>query len=1025
MDIWEILGIDKTRDKQAIKNAYRDKLQTVNPEDNQDGFMALRGAYEEAISYADSKEESGEAVTDNEDDTITNKIKTLYSDFERRIQTECWEELFNEDEFVSLETEEEAFDKLMVFIMDNFMLPSRVFKCIVDQFDINDRKKELKEIYSEGFINYLLSRAEQDDYINYDLFEGDLSLADEYIDKYANMCGAPTFAEARPYNEELDKLDLYHPYNDVMRIRIRLDELYKECDDDRNKLADNEEAKRLAGEAHALEAKYNSEPKISFCVGEYYYISGQYELAIDKLKKLLADLPYDYYEAKMCLGSAYCMAEKYDEAKKIYIEVLEKNNTNERAYNMLSYCNKEIIEKNKAKILAGEGDNKLKFEVAWCCYQNHMLDDAIEVLSTIEQNYEDSFQYNNALGRSYLENREFDKALECFEKWRSAIKSLPDDSECSEEELKKKKRLPFVDCLTGKCYMALNQYDAALNYIEKAIAVPHDEISEAYYSKIKLLYIIKEYSKCLTLCDEMLDNNVEDQYYVLCYKARACFALDYLQECLWSCEKAIEIFPYGDMPYIQEVKAFQEANQPEDAASVIERYKEINDNELSEGLKYYEALYSDDNDRAVEIVLEVDAAYDRGEIKVADDDYVDMLLFLADVYDEEDKNDSAIAYYNKVLKLAPNHQYIHGYIAYMYRKKGEYDKALEEYSIQNEVYPAALYYSNIGTIYLNKMDYDKSYEYFMKALEMEPDRYFCVKMLARVYHLRGEYEKALETYERALNMIGEDETGKLLEVLRWKARTLVCMHRYDEGCNLLADALAEYGDKEDGGVRYELALAYTRADKYLVAEKLLSEVIDGCGDADDYDKYWDVKLLMELAGEEGYIDTARKAYEKAMTYDVEHTNIQHQYARVLFLNGCYEEARKQYELAIKEEGDEYYSELIETIKMIEGTVGEQYSEYIDKVLKLKENIESPRECIRIARMYRSLENYGEADEYLHKALSMNLCSDCGYRGCEEAYYELGLMYEAMGELDKAKEAYDKALFAHGHCGAYKKRRDAI
>ena len=76
-------------------------------------------------------------------------------------------------------------------------------------------------------------------------------------------------------------------------------------------------------------------------------------------------------------------------------------------------------------------------------------------------------------------------------------------------------------------------------------------------------------------------------------------------------------------------------------------------------------------------------------------------------------------------------------------------------------------------------------------------------------------------------------------------------------------------------------------------------------------------------------------------------------------------------------------------------------------------------------MYRSLENYGEADEYLHKALSMNLCSDCGYRGCEEAYYELGLMYEAMGEIDKAKEAYDKALFAHGHCGAYKKRRDAI
>jgi hypothetical protein len=34
MDKWKIIGIDKTKDKEAIKNAYRSKLVYVNPEDD-------------------------------------------------------------------------------------------------------------------------------------------------------------------------------------------------------------------------------------------------------------------------------------------------------------------------------------------------------------------------------------------------------------------------------------------------------------------------------------------------------------------------------------------------------------------------------------------------------------------------------------------------------------------------------------------------------------------------------------------------------------------------------------------------------------------------------------------------------------------------------------------------------------------------------------------------------------------------------------------------------------------------------
>lgn len=53
MNIWEILGIEYTTDKEAIKRAYRAKLSVTNPEDDQKAFIQLRRAYEEANEQAD------------------------------------------------------------------------------------------------------------------------------------------------------------------------------------------------------------------------------------------------------------------------------------------------------------------------------------------------------------------------------------------------------------------------------------------------------------------------------------------------------------------------------------------------------------------------------------------------------------------------------------------------------------------------------------------------------------------------------------------------------------------------------------------------------------------------------------------------------------------------------------------------------------------------------------------------------------------------------------------------------------
>ena len=55
MNIWEILGIEPTKDIKLIKKAFAEKTKEVHPEDNPEGFKMLYTAYRSALKYADDK----------------------------------------------------------------------------------------------------------------------------------------------------------------------------------------------------------------------------------------------------------------------------------------------------------------------------------------------------------------------------------------------------------------------------------------------------------------------------------------------------------------------------------------------------------------------------------------------------------------------------------------------------------------------------------------------------------------------------------------------------------------------------------------------------------------------------------------------------------------------------------------------------------------------------------------------------------------------------------------------------------
>jgi tetratricopeptide (TPR) repeat protein len=113
--------------------------------------------------------------------------------------------------------------------------------------------------------------------------------------------------------------------------------------------------------------------------------------------------------------------------------------------------------------------------------------------------------------------------------------------------------------------------------------------------------------------------------------------------------------------------------------------------------------------------------------------------------------DEAIATLEEVIKVYETSN-IYGSLGYMLIQRGNLDKALEfnlkayDYNSEN-----AIILDNLGQVYYLKQDYDKAHELYEKLMAKEPsfpEAYYNYALLLKA---KGEYEKALEKAEKALN----------------------------------------------------------------------------------------------------------------------------------------------------------------------------------------------------------------------------------------------------------------------------------
>ena len=158
-EIFDILGIDPVKDETLIRDAYRRQLTVTNPEDDQERFMRLRSAYDQALAFCKEGQEEKEKETDDSPSGVwVAKAAALYQRLSLRCDVEEWKKLFDEEVFLSLEENEECRKKLLIFLMSHIQFPKEIWQLFDQKLDLCGDTARLKEEFPAEFVKYLVQR---------------------------------------------------------------------------------------------------------------------------------------------------------------------------------------------------------------------------------------------------------------------------------------------------------------------------------------------------------------------------------------------------------------------------------------------------------------------------------------------------------------------------------------------------------------------------------------------------------------------------------------------------------------------------------------------------------------------------------------------------------------------------------------------------------------------------------------------------------------------------------------------------
>ena len=327
-----------------------------------------------------------------------------------------------------------------------------------------------------------------------------------------------------------------------------------------------------------------------------------------------------------------------------------------------------------------------------------------------------------------------------------------------------------------------------------------------------------------------------------------------------------------------------------------------------------------------------------------------------------------------------------------------------------------------GNSYFEKGDYEKAIMAYEKAIERNPEDAGAYKNLGITHTRRGDYERAITAYEIAIERNPEDakayfnlgynygERGDYEKAITAYEKAIELNPEDAEAYFNLGYNYGERGDYEKAIMAYEKAIELN--PEYANAYYNLGYIYSERGDYEKaitaYEKAIelnpeDAEAYFNLGynyGERGDYEKAIMAYEKAIELNPEYANAYYNLGYIYSERGDYEKAITAYEKAI--ELNPEYAEAYNSLGNTHTNRGD-YERAItayEKAIEL--NPEYANAYYNLGYIYSERGDYEKAITAYEKAIELN-------PEYAEAYNSLGNTHTNRGDYERAITAYEKAI----------------
>lgn len=693
--IFGILEIEETKDESAIRAAYHRLLKHTNPEDDPEGFKRLREAYEEALAYARQAEPEDSFAEDAEKTDMElwlEQAAAIYADMERRPQESEWRKLLVDPICEELDTSLEAREKMLAFLMDHIRLPHRIFVLLDQHFGWMADREALLDKYPKDFLNYLFYYVQNETFIPYEYFkvtDRKKQNGDGYLGQYQQIKNALDQGGAGREQEYLNALDqlalfgVYHPYEDVERIRCYLNDRKTEASE-QSGLSDQPTLQEHALPlANSLLERYPNDPYIQSWSAQVLEEAGRRNEAYTVRRHVLETNPH-YFPAQMGCVRYEMEQGDYAGAEERLWDITETVGQNQEVERLLTECNQHLKEQYGKMLETGiPGESMtmqdIRREYGWALFNDKKVDEAIAFVESWPQEEQDGYDYFNLYGRLLHTSGRFQDAKPLLMKWAGVIAETVDDG--SKKMKRRLARHATALHILGACCYELGETLQAEEYLKRAANVAENDRDRiaAMGALAQILIRTKQYEKAQ--CDQILQKD-ENQFGAVILRQEACYELHKAQQVVDDYYRAIRIYARYHKPYLLAAKVFFNYRQYQDAKGVLDRARE-SQVEFSDEMQLYEvkvlrnlARSREDREKALDLIgklawnvsADTDLA-DRSEIA-----YEQALLHW-----QNDDNEQALPYLEQAIEENPDRLQYRLIKGHVFLDLRQYERALEEY----------------------------------------------------------------------------------------------------------------------------------------------------------------------------------------------------------------------------------------------------------------------------------------------------------------------------------------------------------